>query len=68
MTTPITPPINWDEWCCADSVVGGCPHRYVDDHDRDTGHCLAVGCPCPQPRNHTPTCVHTVMEAANDPA
>lgn len=60
------PAVDYSQWCCADPVVGGCPHHFTDDHDRDTGHCLVIGCVCTWPRNHTPTCVHA--EVADDPA
>lgn len=66
MTMPTPPPINWAEWCCADPAAEGCGHQYVDGHDRDTGRCLATGCPCVQPRNHTSTCIHA--EVADGPA
>jgi hypothetical protein len=56
------PAINYVEWCCADPAVGGCPHRYLDDHDRNTGACTVVGCPCLQPRDHM------MEETADGPA
>lgn len=60
-----SPPINIEDFCCADPLAGGCGHS-GSMHTGEGGACRGVfGCSCAAFKRHRATCIHRQAEGGD---